>query len=117
MTQYTLRLSEHELNRYRRMAELAWDAEGPARAVAGIGAGARIVDIGCGPGLPLQLLADAVGPEGHVVGVDQSDEAVETATALSAGKANVEIRAGEATATDGPMPRASRTCSSGPSTR
>jgi 23S rRNA (uridine2552-2'-O)-methyltransferase len=32
--------------------------------------GARIVDLGCAPGGWLAVLAEAVGPEGHVAGVD-----------------------------------------------
>lgn len=99
MTDYTLRLSEHELNRYRRMAELARAAETAAWQAAGIDRGARIVDIGCGPGLPLLQLAEAVGPEGLVVGVDQSDEARQTARALAAHLPQVEIREGDAAAT------------------
>lgn len=98
---YTLRLSESELNRYRMMAAFARAAEVEAWQAAGIDKGARIVDIGCGPGLPLLELADGVGPEGSVVGVDQSPEALETASALirQAGLAQAEVRAGEATET------------------
>lgn len=98
---YTLRLSDHELNRYRMMAAHARATEAAAWQVAGIEKGARIVDIGCGPGLPLLELAEAVGPEGHVVGVDQSDEARQTAEALvaEAGHSHVEIVAGDAAAT------------------
>jgi 23S rRNA (uridine2552-2'-O)-methyltransferase len=33
-------------------------------------AGARVVDLGCAPGGWLKMLADAVGPQGRVVGVD-----------------------------------------------
>lgn len=98
---YTLRLSETELNRYRMMAAFARAAETEAWEAAGIAKGARVVDIGCGPGLPLLELADGVGPEGTVVGVDQSEEALETATALiaEAGIGNAEVRSGQATAT------------------
>ncbi|HVF75790.1 MAG TPA: methyltransferase domain-containing protein [Acidimicrobiales bacterium] len=99
MSGYTLRLNEHELNRYRMMATHARAAEQPSWQAAGIGPGARIVDVGCGPGLPLLQLAEAVGPEGRVVGVDQSEEARETAAALAADHPHVEIRAGDAAAT------------------
>ncbi len=36
--------------------------------------GSRVLDIGCGTGLNFPLLLDAVGPTGHVVGVDLSSE-------------------------------------------
>jgi phosphatidylethanolamine/phosphatidyl-N-methylethanolamine N-methyltransferase len=44
------------------------------RAVARIGlkSGERVVEIGCGTGRNLALLRDAVGSEGHVIGVDAS---------------------------------------------
>jgi len=35
--------------------------------------GMRVLDIGCGTGLSLPALAKAVGPQGHVVGIEQSD--------------------------------------------
>ena len=41
--------------------------------------GSRIVDAGCGPGLWTPLLARAIGPQGHIIGVDVSAEALVTA--------------------------------------
>ena len=46
---------------------------------AGIGPGARVVDLGCGPGTFLADLADRVGSSGRVTGVDNADEAVRVA--------------------------------------
>jgi SAM-dependent methyltransferase len=43
---------------------------------AGLAAGMRVADIGCGPGLTSHLLLDAVQPEGQVVGVDFSGERI-----------------------------------------
>lgn len=42
----------------------------------GICKGSFVVDAGCGPGLWIPLLADAVGEEGSVLGVDLSSEAL-----------------------------------------
>jgi precorrin-6B methylase 2 len=100
-TDYTLRLSESEQFRYRMMASIAREAEGDLWQMAGIEKGARVVDLGCGPGAVLLELARLVGPEGRVVGVDQDAEARETATAWAAqdGLDNVEIREGLATDT------------------
>lgn len=41
--------------------------------------GGLLVDAGCGPGLWTPLLAEAIGPEGHIIGVDISSEALITA--------------------------------------
>src|SRR5215212_2506959 len=46
---------------------------------AGIGPGMRVLDAGCGTGDVSFLVADWVGPEGTVVGVDRSAAAVATA--------------------------------------
>jgi len=43
---------------------------------AGLAAGMRVADIGCGPGLTSRILLDAVQPAGRVVGVDFSSERI-----------------------------------------
>lgn len=48
--------------------------------------GGKIVDAGCGPGLWTPLLARALGPRGHVMGVDLSAEALVTAQQRSQGQ-------------------------------
>ena len=98
---YTLRLNESELNRYRGMAERACEAEEAAWALAGIVPGARVADVGCGPGLVLAELARVVGPNGTVIGVDQAAEARDAARALldNEGITNATVREGTADAT------------------
>lgn len=41
--------------------------------------GHRVLDAGCGPGVFLPFLADAVGPTGHVAGIDLSPDFVTSA--------------------------------------
>jgi len=41
--------------------------------------GSTLIDAGCGPGMWTPLLAKAIGPEGHIIGVDISIEALITA--------------------------------------
>jgi SAM-dependent methyltransferase len=58
-------------------------------ARAGIGAGASVLDIGCGAGETTLALADAVGPGGHVVGADISPLLLDRARERAGARANV----------------------------
>jgi SAM-dependent methyltransferase len=73
---------------------------------AGIQRGMRVADLGCGTGMVTQLLAELVGPEGAVVGVDFSGAQVEKARELLPAKLkNVDFV--QASATDTRLPRES----------
>lgn len=72
---YTLELSEPERMRYRIMAGLARENEADLWEYAGIVPGARVADVGCGPGAVLAEIAQIVGPEGTVVGVEPGEPA------------------------------------------
>jgi SAM-dependent methyltransferase len=81
-------------------------------ARAGVGEGARVVDIGCGPVGALLDLAEIVGSKGTVVGVESSAGAIETAREIVArsGQRNVRLVHGDvntlapsAIAHDGPF--------------
>ena len=95
---YALRLDEGEVERYRMMAEQARAAEADLWELAGIGPGARVADVGCGPGAMLPALSGAVGPDGRVQAVDADPSAVAAARALAdaAGLENVEVTEGRA---------------------
>ncbi|HTB38401.1 MAG TPA: methyltransferase domain-containing protein [Reyranella sp.] len=58
--------------------------------------GEVVLDIGCGCGETAALLADRVGPEGRVIGVDVSPPILAAARDRLAGRANVELRLGDA---------------------
>jgi SAM-dependent methyltransferase len=98
---YPLELDQTEVERYRTMAEAARQAEADLWVRAGIGPGAQVADVGCGPGALLPALAAAVGPDGRVTAVDADPEAVAAATALvaAADLGNVAVREGRADAT------------------
>ena len=95
---YPLRLDEGEVERYRMMAEQARAAEADLWELAGIGPGARVADVGCGPGAMLPALSGAVGPDGRGHAVDADPGAVAAARALAdaAGLENVEVTEGRA---------------------
>lgn len=73
---YALGYTEDELQRLIRQS--AWYAEPTEELLrkAGIGAGMRVLDVGCGPGCVSLLAARLVGPSGAVVGVDKSPQAL-----------------------------------------
>jgi len=66
-------------------------------AVAQIGDGHRVLDVGCGIGDPTLQVAVLVGPHGRVLGIDLVEDMVATARerAAALGLAHVEFRAGD----------------------
>jgi SAM-dependent methyltransferase len=62
----------------------------------GLQPGETVVDLGSGAGIDALIAARAVGPEGHVIGIDMTPEMVAkaTANAATAGVDHVEFRAG-----------------------
>lgn len=65
--------------------------------VAGLGPGARVLDLGSGAGNVSLLAAELVGPTGSVLGVDRDPETVRMASAHAEhiGVTNVEFRVGD----------------------
>jgi SAM-dependent methyltransferase len=70
---------------------------GNPQAIARLAAGETVVDLGSGAGLDCQLAARAVGPGGHVIGVDMTPGMLRRARANArrAGLDNVSFRLGE----------------------
>jgi len=60
--------------------------------------GERILDAGCGPGFYTRELLDQVGPDGALVGVDQSPQMLAVAKRRCEGFANASFAEGEVTA-------------------
>lgn len=55
-----------------------------------------VVDVGCGPGTDLAALAEVVGPEGTVIGVDADPAMVATARSRTAETPTIDVRQGDA---------------------
>jgi 2-polyprenyl-3-methyl-5-hydroxy-6-metoxy-1,4-benzoquinol methylase len=67
---YSLARTPEEYERLRAQAQ-AWEsATGRLLDRVALAAGSRCLDAGCGPGETMRLMAQRVGPSGHVVGVD-----------------------------------------------
>jgi SAM-dependent methyltransferase len=98
--QYFLGYRQAEQERLQRQAqELAHEARWLLDQID-VGAGARVVEIGCGPQGCLDLLSERVGPTGSVVGVERSEDAANLARRFAADHklANVEVLNGDARA-------------------
>jgi SAM-dependent methyltransferase len=69
-------------------------------AIAPPAPGETVLDLGCGAGTDLLLAALRVGPEGAAIGVDMNQRMRDHASdgAARMGLANVDVRAGDATA-------------------
>jgi ubiquinone/menaquinone biosynthesis C-methylase UbiE len=65
-------------------------------AFIGVKEGDTVLDLGSGAGLDLLLAGRKVGPTGHVIGVDMTDEMIAKArkNIADSGLANIEIRKG-----------------------
>ncbi len=68
-------------------------------ALLGLRAGDTVLDLGCGTGLNLALLVDAVGPTGTVIGLDRSPEMLEMARRRVQANGWASVRLIEADAT------------------
>jgi ubiquinone/menaquinone biosynthesis C-methylase UbiE len=73
---YVLGHSDAELQRLAWMSDLLRPCTERMLAMAGIGPGMRVLDVGCGAGDVAMLAAGLVGPSGSVTGVDRSAQAL-----------------------------------------
>jgi len=82
---YQLGSADDELARLELQGRALAQATYMILDAAGIRPGMRVLDLGCGVGDVAFVAADLVGPDGYVVGVDRSAEAL----------ARARIRAGQ----------------------
>jgi ubiquinone/menaquinone biosynthesis C-methylase UbiE len=90
---YALGHGKDELDRIINAGRFLSDLTEHVLHLAGLAPGMRVLDVGCGPGDLTFLAAKLVGPEGTVIGVDVSPEAIGVARqrAAAAGLTNVHF--------------------------
>ena len=96
--EYTMGRSEEETQRLIEQSQLYDDVTRRFFLRSGIEKGMKVLDVGSGAGDIALTLAEFVGPEGSVVGVDINPDILKTAQARAdaAGFTNVEFIAGDA---------------------
>ena len=76
---YVLDGTDEDLRRLLGIAEVTAQLTRSGLDRAGIQPGWRVLDCGCGPIGALPILAELVGPSGHVIGVDVNQHALDRA--------------------------------------
>src|SRR5690349_15474915 len=100
MTTYVMGRTPEEHERLRRQAEIWEPATARLLGRAGLEPGARCLDVGCGPGETMRLMAERAGPTGRVVGLDVDVPLGAVAAERSGG----EFVAADVTADDDAVP-------------
>ena len=95
MERYVIRGGRAGYDRLQLLARDRWPTTRALFARAGVGAGMRCIDLGCGGGEVTFELAKLVAPDGDVVGVDMDEIKLALAREAAAdrGITNVEFRA------------------------
>src|SRR5215218_956901 len=76
---YVLRGGRAGADRLRILNRVKWPTTEPLLEAAGLRAGMRCLDVGCGGGDVTLKMAALVGAEGHVVGVDRDQSILQLA--------------------------------------
>lgn len=96
-SRYVLGHSAGEIERLNRQAALIGPFTRRFFQEAGVSAGLRVLDVGSGAGDVAFLAREIVGDNGEVVGVDRSEQGIETARARAAARGwrNVTFHVGD----------------------
>ena len=93
-TERRLGYSEEQLATLPKNVNLGLGCGNPV-AMALLKPGETVLDLGSGAGMDCFIAVQAVGPAGHVIGVDMTPEMLRKARANIGKRANVEFRLGE----------------------
>ena len=94
---YTLGASDQEVERLDRQSASIENATRMLLRASGIAPGMRVLDLGSGLGAVAALVADLVGPQGTVVGIDNNANLLATAAARFASRAQLRFELGDVT--------------------
>lgn len=94
MERYVIRGGREGYDRLQVLARVRWPDTSRLLDDIGMHPGMRCLDLGCGSGAVTLELADLVGPNGHVIGIDMDDVKLGLAreAARARGLENVEFR-------------------------
>jgi ubiquinone/menaquinone biosynthesis C-methylase UbiE len=90
-TAYALGSSDHEIERLDRQSASIESATRMLLRASGILPGMRVLDLGTGIGHVATLIAEMVGPEGRVVGIDNSARLLDVAALRAAGRSQLRF--------------------------
>jgi SAM-dependent methyltransferase len=79
---YILTGDDEDLKRLLVISDVMRESARTALGRSGVGAGASVIECGCGPVGALPVLSELVGPGGRVVGIDMNSAAVERARSV-----------------------------------
>lgn len=92
---YSMQIGDADAQRLELLGQFYDPASAAFLEAAGVRAGDRVVDLGCGHGGVTERIADRVGDTGHVYAVDSSEEQLRVARSTLAHCPNVTfVRAG-----------------------
>jgi len=95
MTKYALGSSDHEIERLDRQAASIDGATRLLLRASGIQPGMRVLDLGTGIGHVATLVAELVGPQGEVVGIDNSVKLLNVAALRAAARPQLRFVEGD----------------------
>ncbi len=105
--QYSLATGEAAANRLHALHRVASPTGRRVLLRAGLQPGMKVADLGCGVGATTRMMAEMVGPTGHVTGLDLSAAQLKQARDLCHADGLTNTTFVEASATDTGLPRAS----------
>jgi SAM-dependent methyltransferase len=97
MAKYSLGSGDPEIARFDAQAEFLREPTRVLLEASGIGPGMRVLDLGTGPGQVAIAVAELVGPDGEVVGLERDPHMVELARARAQHLPQVRVMEGDVT--------------------